>query len=104
ESSYELEEIDPLSWNARTFRTWKAFATYQFVWSSGSVEYSIDVEDGSGPRVLWTLTGVPDETIPSHPAPVLFNLWHNQNHWKSNRPAHVPKNNVAFHIDSISVN
>ncbi|HEY2775216.1 MAG TPA: glycoside hydrolase family 16 protein [Candidatus Binatia bacterium] len=104
ESSYDLVETDPLGWSSRTFRSWKAFATYQFVWSAGSVEYSIDLEDGTGPHVLWTLAGDPDVTIPSQPAPVFFNLWHNGYHWSSGRAARVPRGGALFHVDSVSVN
>jgi hypothetical protein len=103
EGTYDLVEVAPLGWRAKKFRSWRAFATYRFEWSAGAVEYAIDLGDGQGFRVLWTLTGTPNDAIPSIPAPLLFNLWHNAAHWHSGKPSRVPKRDVVLHADSVSV-
>ena len=82
--------IEPLPFRLKKFRHARAYATYRFDWQADHVEYSIDVGDGEGFRTLWTLTGALDETIPSIPAPLFFNAWHNATHWHSGASARVP--------------
>jgi hypothetical protein len=49
------------------------------------------------------LTGAPNTVIPSHPAPCLFNLWHNATHWKTGRPARPPLRAGHFRIDRVTL-
>ena len=104
EASYDLAPTAPLGWTARRFRPSKAFSSYRFTWAAGSVEYAIDLGDGAGWRTLWTLTGAANEIIPSIPAPLFFNTWHNATHWDSDADAAPPKKDAAMHVDSVSVN
>ncbi len=102
EGSYDLVEGSPLPWIAKTYRSWRSYYEYRFQWTASAVEYGIDLGDGQGFRTLWTLTGDPDEAIPSIPAPLYFNLWHNETHWKSGALSRVPKKAVNFRIDAVS--
>jgi hypothetical protein len=104
EGSYDIVETTPLPWKARKYRASRAYYDYRFVWSAGSVEYSIDLGDGEGFRTLWTLSGAADETIPSIPAPLFFNTWHNATHWKSGKAAREPSRDASFRVDSMSIN
>jgi hypothetical protein len=101
EGSYDLVEVAPLAWTARKYRHSRSFNDYRIDWQSGQVEFSIDLEDGQGYRVLWTLTGAPDVTIPSIPAPLFFNLWHNATHWNNGNNARVPMRDMRYHVDSV---
>lgn len=103
EDTYDLEEIAPLAWTAKRYRAWRDFYTYRFVWSPTSVEYSIDLGDGMGFRTLWTFAGAANVDIPSIPAPLLFNVWHNKYHWNSGKESKVPRRDAPMHVDSVSV-
>lgn len=104
EGSYDLVQVASQGWTARPFRASRAYAKYRFAWSAGAVEYAVDLEDGLGWRILWTLTGAADDVIPSIPAPLFFNIWHNAAHWDTDIEAVPPKKSVAFRVDSASVN
>ena len=104
EGSYDLVPAAPLGWTARRFRASRAYAKYRFTWAAGSVEYAIDLEDGLGWRTLWTLTGVANDIIPSIPAPLFFNTWHNAAHWDTGLDALPPKKAAVFSVDSVTVN
>ena len=103
EASYALVEVAPLSWTARRFRSSNAWAKYRFAWSAGAVEFAVDLEDGAGWRTLWTLTGAPNVVIPSIPAPLFFNAWHNVVHWDTGLDARVPGGKAILRIDAASV-
>ena len=103
EGTYDLVEIAPLGWRAYRFRAPRAYRTYRFDWEPTQVAFSIDLEDGQGLRTLWNLTGAPDAVIPSHPAPCLFNLWHNAFHWSTGRAARPPRSPVRFRVDRVAL-
>lgn len=104
EGSYDLVPAAPLGWTARRYRTSRAYAKYRFAWSAGSVEYAVDLEDGLGWRTLWTLAGAANDVIPSIPAPLFFNTWHNATHWDTGADAAPPKKDTAMRVDSVSIN
>lgn len=104
EGSYDLVEEAPLPWTARRFGASRAYAKYRFTWSAGSVEYAIDLEDGVGWRTLWTLAGAADAIVPSIPAPLFFNTWHNAVHWHSGEASLPPKKAAMLRVDSAAVN
>lgn len=103
EGSYDLAPAAPLGWTARRFRASRAFAKYRFTWTATSVEYAIDLEDGAGWRTLWTLSGAANDIIPSIPAPLFLNTWHNATHWDSGADALPPKKPAAMRVDAVSV-
>ncbi|MFM7142806.1 MAG: glycoside hydrolase family 16 protein, partial [Alphaproteobacteria bacterium] len=103
EAAYDLVEVAPLPWTAKRYRSSNAFAKYRFAWSAGAVEFAIDLEDGAGWRTLWTLAGTPNVTIPSIPAPLFFNAWHNRVHWDTGIDARVPSGKAILRIDTAAV-
>lgn len=103
EGSYDIVETDPLPWTAKSYRSWRTYCDYRFVWSAGAVEYAVDLGDGMGFRALWSLSGIAADTIPSIPAPLFFNLWHNATHWNTGAATRVPRKDATMRIDSVSI-
>jgi beta-glucanase (GH16 family) len=103
EGEYGYVEMAPQEWTAPSFNAAVAYAQYGFDWQADSVRFWIDLEDGAGPRTLWTLTGTPDVSIPTRPALTMFNLWHNAYAWDSNRRARPPAQDGEFRVDRVQI-
>ncbi len=98
-----LEEIAPLEWSVPGFTASDAYRTYGFDWQANQVVFWMDAEDGSGPHILWDLQGAPDLQIPTVEAFAMINLWHNQYHWHTGKPALPPSQPASHRVDRVSV-
>lgn len=102
EGDWDLVRLDDLDFADATYDHGARFYTYGFDWAEDSVHFWVDLEDGAGPRTLWTHTGVPDVDIPSLPSPIFLNVWHNPVNWWTRADAPPPSRNAILRADYVS--
>ncbi|MCB9492636.1 MAG: glycoside hydrolase family 16 protein [Dehalococcoidia bacterium] len=101
ESDWDLVAYPSLPFADASFDHGAQYYTYGFDWEETSVAFWIDLEDGEGPRALWTLNGNPGDEIPSLPSPLFLNVWHNPVNWWTRATAPPATRNAVFRIDYV---
>lgn len=80
------------------FSAVEEWITFKVVWRSTSVSYSMNYRGTE--YALWTYSD--PAHIPSHAAPMMFNLWHNAIDWDTDQPVDFPASDSTMLIDWFS--